>query len=227
MTKFFSFRLLVLGLAVLAVGCGRSASSITLNQLEAELESGDLIFTQSQSTQSEAIRQATGSPWTHVGVVVAEGNRMRILEAGRNGVAFDRLTSFISASRNQVVAICRLKDSARYFTPEAAQKFQASLRQDMGKRYDKLFEWSDQKIYCSELVWRAYQKATGLSVGEVQRVGELKVNQPAVEKLIAERFKLNKAQLSQSALLDEKIITPASMRASPLLKTVFEGIVEL
>jgi hypothetical protein len=27
-----------------------------------------------------------------------------------------------------------------------------------GKNYDMTFEWSDNNIYCSELIWKVYQE---------------------------------------------------------------------
>ncbi len=38
-----------------------------------ELRTGDIVFQQSQSHQSRAIREVTGSPWIHIGIVVRQG----------------------------------------------------------------------------------------------------------------------------------------------------------
>ena len=33
-----------------------------------------------------------------------------------------------------------------------------------GKNYDLTFEWSDDKIYCSELIWKIYKRSTGIEI---------------------------------------------------------------
>ena len=41
---------------------------------------GDIVFQESTSSQSTAIAAATGSRWTHVGVVFIEGGEARVFE---------------------------------------------------------------------------------------------------------------------------------------------------
>lgn len=208
-------------------GClGAVGSTISLPELQRELAEGDLIFQKSQSAQSEAIRQATGSDWTHVGVIVPGKGGYRVLEAAGRGVAPTSLADFVAKSEGRGIAVLRLQDAEGRITPEVRRKFQAVLRQDLGKKYDALFEWSDERIYCSELVWRAYKHSLGLSIGEVQTVGELEYQKPAVEALINERFRRKAAGSSREGLLQEKIITPAAMKKSNLLEIVFEGRVD-
>ena len=36
-----------------------------------------------------------------------------------------------------------------------------------GKPYDQYFGWSDEKIYCSELVWKMYKSALGMELGKL------------------------------------------------------------
>ena len=40
-------------------------------------------------------------------------------------------------------------------------------RQLEGKHYDFWFEWSDERIYCSELVWKIYRRGLGIELGEL------------------------------------------------------------
>lgn len=211
-------------LLTVSAACSRVAlaESASLATLRSRLQDNDIIFAQSSTRQSLAIRQATGSPWTHMGIVVVDGDKLRIVEAGMNGVAYASLDSFISRSRDRRIVVKRLKDEER-LTPEARAGIRASLRSDLGKEYDRLFEWSDKKIYCSELVWRAYHRGAGISLGEVQRVRQLQYEEPAVRDLIKERYRLTGAQIEQSALLDEQIVTPSTMMSSDALVTVFDG----
>lgn len=42
----------------------------------------------------------------------------------------------------------------------------------IGKNYDFNFEWNDDKIYCLELVWKIYKRATGIGIGKLEKLGD-------------------------------------------------------
>ena len=57
-----------------------------------------------------------------------------------------------------------------------------------GKPYDLYFEWSDGRIYCSELVWKIYRDALGLEIGARQKLREFDLTDPAVKAKMRERY---------------------------------------
>jgi len=85
----------------------------------------------------------------------------------------------------------------------------------LGKDYDMYFDWSDDKIYCSELVWKSYDKLIGLDVGKLQQLKDLDLTSEQVKTKMKQRY-------GDKIPLDEKVITPASIFASDMLKTVDE-----
>lgn len=42
----------------------------------------------------------------------------------------------------------------------------------LGKHYDLYFEWSENRIYYTELVWKLYEKFTGIRIGELKTLKE-------------------------------------------------------
>jgi len=82
-----------------------------------------------------------------------------------------------------------------------------------GKPYDLYFEWTDERIYCSELVWKMYRAAAGLEIGSLQKLRELDLGDPAVKSKMRERY-------GKNIPLDERMISPAAMFESRLLTTV-------
>jgi Permuted papain-like amidase enzyme, YaeF/YiiX, C92 family len=54
----------------------------------------------------------------------------------------------------------------------------------IGRRYDARFGWGDDRIYCSELVVKAYERGAGVSLGRRERLGDLRLFglEAAVEK---------------------------------------------
>lgn len=83
----------------------------------------------------------------------------------------------------------------------------------IGKNYDLTFEWSDDRIYCSELVWKIYQRATGLEVGKVERLEDFDLNNEIVRKKMSERY-------GNNIPLNESVISPVAIFNCELLMTV-------
>ena len=85
-----------------------------------------------------------------------------------------------------------------------------------GKPYDLYFEWNDERIYCSELVWKIYKNAIGLEIGKLELLKDFNLSSPEVKKKLRERYGENIPE-------NETVISPVSMYNSELLKTVFEN----
>jgi hypothetical protein len=81
--------------------------------------------------------------------------------------------------------------------------------------YDRTFEWSDERMYGSELVWKVYERALGIRLGEPQRLGDLDLSAPELQKRLSERF-------GQSVPLDEPVISAQRIFDSARLETVAE-----
>jgi uncharacterized protein YycO len=82
-----------------------------------------------------------------------------------------------------------------------------------GKNYDLAFEWSDDKIYCSELIWKVYQRATGIEIGKLQKLSEFDLTNEIVKKKMKERY-------GDKIPMNEIVISPSSIFDSELLITV-------
>lgn len=57
-----------------------------------------------------------------------------------------------------------------------------------GKNYDLTFEWSDDKIYCSELIWKIYHRATGIEIGKLEKLSDFDLTNEVVKKKMKERY---------------------------------------
>lgn len=166
------------------------------------LQDGDLIFHKSQSAQSKAIFEATGSEWSHVGMLVKDKNAWYVVEA-RNGIETTPLQKFIDRGRNKEFRILR---SAFYNDAKMRTALHKALRSYAGKKYDIYFEFSDAKIYCSELTFKVLKKVTGQEVGRVNKMKELRIDGPYVKELIKRRL----TDLGKDLNPEELIITPVS-----------------
>jgi hypothetical protein len=178
------------------------------------LRDGDIIFQTSQSSQSAAIQRATASPYSHMGIIFFRQGRPYVLEASAT-VRYTPLPDWIARGKGSHYVVKRLKDSSM-LNPEGISKLRSTASQFLGRRYDLTFEWSDNRIYCSELVWKVYDRALHIDVGELQHLKDFNLSNPLVKVKLHERF-------GNRIPLDEPVISPATMFRSPLLDTVAEN----
>lgn len=170
------------------------------------LQVGDVIFHKSQSQQSKAITEASGSEWTHVGILVANAGKWYVAEAV-GPVKATPLQDFINRGKNKEYRIYRFK----YFNPKTMELALHNAIKRQNKPYDIYFEMSDTRTYCSELVYKAMLEVTGKEVGTMQKFKDLKLTGPYVKALIKKRLTDTGRELDPN----EPIITPISqMRES-------------
>ncbi len=185
-----------------------------INQLAAngELRNGDLIFQSSLSGQSKAIQLATKSQYSHCGIIYQEGNKFYVFEAVQP-VKRTPLSKWIARGQGGKYVIKRLKNADQVLTPAALQKMKQVGDEFKGKNYDLTFEWSDEKIYCSELIWKVYQRATGIEIGKLEKLSSFDLTSKTVKKIMKERY-------GNTIPMNETVISPAAVFESDLLITV-------
>ena len=177
-----------------------------------ELKDGDLIFQTSRSSQSKAIQLATNSQYSHCGIVFKEGNSFYVFEAVQP-VKRTPLAEWIARGEKGEYVVKRLKNAEQTLTPEVLQKMKEIGKGFYGKNYDLAFEWTDEKIYCSELIWKIYQRATGIEIGNLEQLGDFDLSSKVVKQKIKERY-------GEKIPLDELVISPASLFESDKLVTI-------
>src|SRR5262245_15842995 len=121
-----------------------------------EWRDGDIIFHTSRSSQSRAIQLATHSKYSHLGIIYKLNGQWMVFEAVQP-VKFTPLTNWIGRGEGGHYVVKRLADTS-LLTDEAVQKMKTAGRAIKGKNYDPYFGWSDDRIYCSELVWKIYER---------------------------------------------------------------------
>lgn len=148
---------------------------------------GDLLFQTSRSSQSAAIQAATHSRWSHMGVLFRKGGRWMVLEAVQP-VKYTPLEAWIRRGTGGHVEAKRVRASVRSLSTDDLAKVRREGERFLGRPYDLTFEWDDRRIYCSELVWKAYERALGLRLGRLQTLGDFDLSAPAVHRKMAERY---------------------------------------
>ena len=216
-----------LGIVILLAGCSsKENQSNILRQKqgliaekdsrngEINLQNGDLIFHTSRSNQSQAIQIATNSKYSHMGLLYKKGNDFFVYEAIQP-VKFTKLNTWINRGKNGKYVVKRLKNSDEILTKEGLKKMKLEGEKYLGKDYDLQFKWSNEEIYCSELVWKIYKEAFNIEIGKLERISDFNLSDRVVQSKIKERYGNNVPE-------NELVITPDRMFNDTKLITVKE-----
>ncbi len=121
------------------------------------IEPGDVVFQDLQcGPRCDLIREVTHSRYTHVGIVLDEDGDRVVWEAFRP-VGRAPLADWVQRGRDKLVAVYRWDAASRDHLPAIAREVRAMR----GLPYDGDYQWDDDRIYCSELIAKAAQRATG------------------------------------------------------------------
>lgn len=175
---------------------------------ELDLKTGDLVFQDSESSQSKAIKLATQSKFSHVGVVVLQNGKPYVMEAVEpvRIISFDQ---WKANGSNGNYTVSRLKNEIKWDETKVENFKKAQLN----KHYDLGFYWSDEKMYCSELAFKFYEKVAGISLCEKHQLKEYSTNYPEVRRIMKQRY-------GENIPWDEWMVSPEDLFRSDKLEIV-------
>ena len=137
----------------------------SFNYSKFALKAGDILFQDSDCGPfCESIEKVTfgiqGSKFSHVGMVIPKGkDELIVIEAITKGVVETPLDSFFMRSfdegHNSKVVVGRIKQEHKDLIPEAIDFAKTKL----GVAYDDVFDISNDKYYCSELIYDSFKYA--------------------------------------------------------------------
>ncbi|WP_163401254.1 YiiX family permuted papain-like enzyme [Flavobacterium fluviatile] len=179
-----------------------------------KIQDGDIIFQTSESPQCEAVRIATNSKFSHCGIIYEINGNLFVFEAVQP-VKLTRLDNWITHGKDQNYMVKRLKNAAKVLTPDTLQKMKDYSQQLMGKEYDAFFEWTDTRIYCSELIWKIYKNGANIELSKLQELKDFNLTDERVKKILKERY-------GNDIPLEEKVVSPSNLADSDLLVTVID-----
>lgn len=176
----------------------------SLLALSPPFRTGDVVLQTSKSAMSLPIREATHSPWSHVGLIEVTEQGVFVVEAIQP-VSRTPYEVWRKRGEGGVVKVLRLKN----VTPEAAAKTLAWAKARLGTPYDVKFGWGDDALYCSELVVKAIEAGSGVRVGHFDRLDALDLS-PA-SKRRAEAL---------GVPLSTEVVSPAALDRDPKFEVV-------
>ncbi|MHC0440500.1 YiiX family permuted papain-like enzyme [Flavobacterium sp. 3-210] len=184
------------------------------NTVSDKIQDGDIIFQTSESPQCEAVRIATNSKFSHCGIIYKINGNLFVFEAVQP-VKLTRLEDWIQHGKDNKYLIKRLKNADKVLTPSTLEKMKDYSQQFNGKEYDAYFEWTDTRIYCSELIWKIYKNVAGIELSKLKQLKDFNLADERVQKILKERY-------GNEIPLEEKVVAPSDLADSDLLKTVID-----
>lgn len=175
------------------------------------LKDGDIILHTSKSNQSLMLQKITNSIFTHCGIIFFKNGVPYVFEAVQP-VKITPLSSWIKRGVGEKYAI------VRPYTPLTADqksKMYSYAQKQIGKNYDLKFQWSDDKMYCSELVWKCYMIA-GIKLSDPKKFKNYNLSSPIAMYAIRQRYgkKFNPNEL---------VVSPKDIYNSESLKIIFNN----
>lgn len=176
-----------------------------------EPREGDVVFQALPLDDDliQAIEGVTESHYSHVGVLLKRNEIWAVIEASRPGVIYTPFETWKAKGRDGRWAAYRLKGAYLKHIPQ----FLKDLQQHVGKPYDFKYELSEDKLYCSELVYHAWRSSTGQEMGKLKKVGDLnwKPYSATIEKY-------NGAPVP----VERQVISPIELSKAGQLKKVYD-----
>ena len=173
---------------------------------------GDVIFQSSQSNQCKAVKLATHSEYSHVGIITFINGKPFVLEAVEP-VRTTELASWIAHGTGGHYTVMRLKNRDSEIKSSEIPIAQALAKKMLGIHYDIYFNWGDDQLYCSELVWKIYQRGYGVEICPLRKMKEFDLTSPEVKAIMKQRYGNNPP-------LEEAVVAPSDLSNSTLLYEV-------
>ena len=194
--------LVLLSITVITSGCSQTTFSP---------KNGDIIFHTSKSNQSKMISEITKSKLTHVGIIFINKGKPYVFEAVQP-VKITPLNQWIKRGVSTKYIVMRSK---KILSNDELLSMKSYGEKQIGKDYDIKFQWSNNKMYCSELVYKIYEEAD-IKLCSKHTFKQYNLNSESAKNAIKKRY-------GNNINLNETVVTPVDLRKSNKLKVVFDN----
>lgn len=189
-------------------------AQITKHLSKQEYQNGDIVFQSSNSKQCEAIKLATHSNLSHCGILFQDHDDWYVLEAVEP-VQVELLSNWIKRDANGHYSVKRLKNASSLLNESTLNKMYALGKKWIGKHYDIYFNWGDDQLYCSELVWKLYHNVANIDICELKPLRTYDLSHSLVKQIMKERY-------GNEIPLNEHMVAPSDLYNSSKLELIDE-----
>ncbi|MBS0261358.1 MAG: hypothetical protein JSS02_05325 [Planctomycetes bacterium] len=172
-----------------------------------DLQNGDVVFQHLTGKLGAVITDVTDSPFNHCGMIVYKKGEPCVIEA-IGPVRYVPLKKWLQQGDLGNFAQYRLKS----ITEKQIAKTVQAAEEFLDLPYDLQYELDDDKIYCSELIYKAYSRGARIEVGAKTPLRELqwKRHEQFIRTLAGGELPL-----------DRKLVTPASIASDTQFRLMY------
>lgn len=165
---------------------------------------GDIIFQTTSGQTGKAIQLATHSKFNHCGILFSENNRWVVYEA----VQPVKKTSLEDFNARGKSAVKRLNNKT--LSKEDVTSLKTLFKSFENKDYDEAFNWSDERIYCSELVYKLFKNSLQIELCKQRKLSDFDLSNPLVKEKLNEKY-------GNKIPMNEPMVSPEDIYKSSLL----------
>jgi hypothetical protein len=147
---------------------GKRARAVPVKIAELDLREGDILLQHFASKLGSVIADVSNSQYSHCGMVVYEHGKPHVIEA-IGPVRIVPVEDWLK--QGHLNRFTQLRP--RSLSPAQISKVRGEAEKMLGQPYDIQYEWDDHKIYCSELIYKAFDRALGIEIGRKEKLGDL------------------------------------------------------
>lgn len=177
-----------------------------------DFHNGDVVLQASKSERSALIRKASRSPYSHTGVIEVAKDGVFVIEAVQP-VSRTPFAKWAKRGEGGTVTVLRLNE----LSEADAKRVVGEAKKLLGKPYDAKYRWDDERIYCSELVVKAFEKGAARSVGKQQQVKDLALSAEELQFASQAGVSAEQTLVTPGSLVDDAqftvLVTNATIRS--------------
>lgn len=191
--------------------------SIQATQAFDDFQTGDIIFQVAENDNAEIVSKISGSPYNHCGIIKQSADgQIYVIEATVN-VTKTPLDIWISRGKGYHYRIARYVDMDQILQDSSLLQNASAVGRDyLGSEYDVYFDWSNDKLYAAELVYKVFNEGWNVSLAEPLVFADLDFTNPDITAQLVQNY-------GSTLPMDMPVVTPQLLLESPVLNTVFSN----
>lgn len=129
------------------------------------LRTGDLLFQKVNKNDS----LTSDTAYNNIGIAFTDGDNYALLETS-DQVQYVSIRQWVENGNNNDYVAKRLRNADSLLTSSGIQSLRKEARNNIMKKYDNSNDWSDDKMYNSELVWKMYKQTFNIELGTLDTI---------------------------------------------------------
>lgn len=178
-----------------------------------ELRNGDIVFQSGDSRQCVAVKLATHSPYSHCGIYLVGSDGKGYVYEAVQPVKKTPVAQWIQNGNGGVYNAVRLRNANEVINDSTAALLLKEANKYVNRDYDIYFGWGDDKIYCSEYVWKIYKNALNIEICPLRQLKDFDLTSKEVKHIMKERY-------GSQIPYEEKVVAPSDLYAAPTVARV-------